>query len=165
VRWSLKFLLAVCLMVPAWVQAQETRKEFDILAAADQSVRGVVPIRCFAAPRNFQAFAHACYKVAPKDVPRVVRRLERRLDHPPLLTHGDNWHGHGFGIVPLPQDMRQSFSHRSDPSRVVSVINFTAPSQIKSFSSDLKLPPVAELGTLPGFIYVQILPAMPVFRE
>ncbi len=145
--------------------AREIRVEFDILAEAGQSLRGVVPIRCFAGPRSFDTLAHACYSVAAKDVPAVVRRLQRRLDHPPLLTHGDNWHGHGFGIVPLTPDLRAEFSQRADPDTLVAVINFTAPAQSKSFTANTPLPQVLDLGAAPGFIYVQVMKRMPVFRE
>ncbi len=166
---SLSLSLGLVLWGAAFAAAPpETRKEFDILAEADQSVRGVTPTRCFGAPRSFHTLAHACYTVAARDVPRVVRILERRLDHPPLLTHGDNWHAHGFGRVPLPDDMRASLAHRADPTTMVIVINFTASSKIKpfkSFKSNVTLPKTADLGSQPGFIYVQVLPRMPTFRE
>ncbi len=135
---------------------RETRSEFDILKAVNVSIPGLRYTRCFRPPPKGQVIAHACYKVAAKDVLRTVAILETDFDHPPMVTHGENWHGHGIGTLPLTEEIRQGFKHIGDPEYLSGMLTFTAPAQRRFFQPQFGLPQVIALGELDGLVYVRL---------
>lgn len=130
--------------------------EFDILKELGHPIAGAEKTKCFHRPRNFQIVAHACYVVPASEVNRVVAILETDYGHPPLVTHGEAWHGHGEGQVPIPETFFETFKDIANPSELSALIAFTAPAQKSFFLPNLELPDVLPIGSTDGVLYVRL---------